>query len=473
MDSLDAIFKPTAVRKIWKKLRDSEVPIVSQDDYDTTIQSTQLLLKRVRTNEYIPSLGHGYLGYPKGIGCTRFVPVLTKEDMAVYYLIVLSMEDFLVHNVEGVYGGWRVVPGAARVRGDIDPLLDRGVTILDPYFSNTFANREWFKNWTRFTDLLSNLTSNKATGNYVISTDIANFYDTIDISQLCQKILAASPRGNEEIIELLKFFLQHWDRRIKGYSPSSKGIPQEMIQDASRILSHFFLRDFDEVFKEHCDNAGIIYTRWADDITLFGNSTSRLERAVYTASQILLKFGLNLNSSKTKLYSRLEYRQYRVLDLLEAIGDNDISGFARCLKAIELSIRTKDARLDTAFRATIGFVFRNRRALSVSVENFIEGLTREYRYLCLLNAGQFNQLVQVSRDPNITVERFATSISRRPYAAAKANYLHFIRKHGLPLGKRGVSNRKLRTLVERIVSQSEDSTLISEFCGPAALRALS
>lgn len=277
MDSLDVIFKPAAVRKIWKKLRDSEVPIVKESDYIKIDQLTQVLLSRIKSNEYIPSLGHGYLGYPKGIGCTRFVPVLSKEDMAVYYLIVLSMEDFLIDNVDGVYGGWRVVPGAAQKREDIDILTRRGVTIIDPYFSNTFAKAEWFKNWSKFTDMLSRLTSDKDVGNYVISTDIANFYDTIDVERLCQKILSASPRGNERIVDLLKFFLQHWDRRIKGYAPSSKGIPQEMIQDASRILSHFFLKEFDREFKNYCDKSSIIYTRWADDITLFGNSAPSLD----------------------------------------------------------------------------------------------------------------------------------------------------------------------------------------------------
>lgn len=190
------------------------------------------------------------------------------------------------------------------------------------------------------------------------------------------------------------------------------------------------------------------------------------------ASSILLKSGLNLNASKTKVFSRKGYRNYRALELLEAVSRGDADVFARRLKSIERS-QAGEVRLDTVFRASIGFVFRNRRALTVSVENFIANRSAEYQFLCLLNGSQFNQLVQISRDSNAAMERFGELIARKPYAAAKANYLHFIRKFGPSLVRRGASKRRLANLVERIVSRAEDSTLISEFCGPAAMRVLS
>lgn len=95
MTDLKTIFTPKNARKIWKQLRDSEVPIVSASDYKRLDQVIATLYEDLRTNAYMPAIGHGYLGFPKKAGCTRFVPISTKEDMTVYYLVTFSLEDVL------------------------------------------------------------------------------------------------------------------------------------------------------------------------------------------------------------------------------------------------------------------------------------------------------------------------------------------------------------------------------------------
>ena len=97
-------------RSIWRKLKDSTVPIVNIDDLKNLKANLIALRKSLRDNRYFPDIAHGYLGYEKAAGCTRFVPILTKEDILIYYVLVLSLEDFLVTNRPGIYGAWRVVP---------------------------------------------------------------------------------------------------------------------------------------------------------------------------------------------------------------------------------------------------------------------------------------------------------------------------------------------------------------------------
>ncbi len=467
MSLFDRIITTRNARPIWKKLQASIVPIVDKKDLSNLSYDIERLRFDIKSNKYIPSIGHGYLGYVKSSGCTRFVPILSKEDMAIYYLLVLSLQDYLVEDLEGVYGAYRSIPSAAKKSKEVE--VD--YSIIDPYFQDTFNRKAWFKDWSRLNDLLMQICEDKSVGNFVLVSDIANFYDTIDVGSLISRMRSVIPQY-DDVISLLGYFLSYWDRRIKGYNPSSKGIPQEIISDASRILSNFYLNDFDKRFIEYCKSENVLYIRWADDIILFGKSRQHLENVMHRASRMLLNLSLNFNASKTRHFSKREFKDYRALDLLQAINNKDTKRFEIELRRFSSRFSIQGGRIDTVVKASLNFLSAEPGARSLFAMNFVRENLKMYEHIGVLNEQQlikkyilFGKIVsEMNFDVNL--------ILKHPYAAPRATYLSFISKYKKRLVKEGVSLLTLRSIVNRIEKHAADSEITRDICVPAANEAL-
>ncbi|MCW5698174.1 MAG: RNA-directed DNA polymerase [Bauldia sp.] len=462
--TIEHLFTTKNIRNIWKQLKLTEVPIVTSATTVEIESFREKMIGDLRQMRYVPDIGHGYLAYPKARGCARFVPILTKEDITLYYLLVLSLEDYLVFDLPGIYGGWRTTPkGAVKEKSKADPV------IYDGYFNNTLSKKQWFKNWSSFTDLLDELTHSSELGNYVIATDIANFYDTIDIGRLCSNIASDAP-GHEEKVALLKFFLSFWNRRVRAYHPVSSGIPQEIISDASRILANYFLKPFDEKFISYCNARGLQYVRWADDIIVFGNSPRRLESAIYQASKTLMSMGLNLNASKTRIFSRSEYRLHRGLDVLKQINRKHLADVVAATKAFQSYGGLK--REDTVFRALLGYAERSQKARIPYLMAYLDELATEYDHLAVLGPSQFRSRFVLSANKAACVAQDVRRLSGKPYASAKASYLLFIRKYVGLLKRHGIGSRRLAGIAKKFVDEADDKSLLEEFAAPATLAAV-
>lgn len=468
------IITPKNTRPIWKKLQASIVPIVDGADLASVALRVEDLVKSISNNSYIPSIGHGYLGYIKNAGCTIFVPMLTKEDMAVYYLIVMSLQDYLVKDMDGVYGAWRIVPKNAIKEGNLEEALEgeaEELDVIDPYFNESFAKKAWFKDWTSFTDLLEETCNDSSVGNYVLTSDIANFYDTIDVNNLMDKIRSAVP-DSSEIIALLGYFLKFWDRRIKGYSPSSKGIPQEIISDASRILANFYLQPFDEKFINICKSENVVYIRWADDIVLFGSSPGKLERVMHQASRILLNLGLNLNAAKTKHYSRSSFKRYRALDLIDAVNKKDWKRYLKELAAFDSQYKDHGGRIDTVLKASLSMLLNEPKANTTFSKYFIEKNLAKYELFGILSEGQILKKYKILGNLEANLRSDIDNILRYPYAAPRATMLSFLKRNSGFLIKNGLTRRKIVNIIKLIESRNGDSEIIRDICVPSSLAAL-
>lgn len=355
--SVEQLFTEQRVRKIWKKIKNSFVPVVSSQQYAEVGQHALKLRKDIRSNAYMPGIGHGYLGVPKSFGCTRFLPIINATDMAVYYLIVDSLQKPLVKNLPSVFGGWWSKPTSVEESKSLSDLSKQEID--DPYSFGTLNPTLWFSEWKSFNDVIYALVKSGEFGNYVVKTDIANFYDTIDIQGLISRLNRESIDQFDNI-DVLNIYLSYWDRRVRGYEPSRKGIPQEIFSDASRLLSHYYLHQFDLKFIKYCEDNDLKYVRWSDDILVFGNSPQRLEQAIHIASKYLLNDGLNLNASKTQLFSRSEFSLYRGLDVLDARSKNDVSGFSTALNQFLKYYHDNGGRMDTVFKSALSFNYSKR-----------------------------------------------------------------------------------------------------------------
>lgn len=412
----------------------------------------------------MPGVCHGYLGFPKGGGCTRFLPILTKEDMAVYYAVIEQLQNDLVINVDGVYGGWWSVP--EKVKKNFEE--QGGPEPYDIYSQEALNKSDWFKNWSSFNELLQSTVTKTDYGNYVITTDIANFYDTIDTGKLIQKVQSVVS-GKDELILLLKAFLSYWDRRVQGYHSSTKGVPQEIFSDASRLLANFYLNDFDLEFKSHCEYENMMFTRWSDDIIVFGQSQQKLESAVHKGSRALLKLGLNFNASKSKIFTRKEFAKYRALDLLKCVSDGDVKKFEKYLRSFDLYRKNNVARVDTVYRATLGFLYNNPKARNSYTMNFVEEESKKYSQLCVLNAKNMRNRIFISSDPKEKLEQDLGLILKYPYAASRAQALKFLSQYKGALQKNGVTHKQLVGYVTRISNTNGGSSIVKDICVPRAL----
>lgn len=463
-------------RKVWQQLETSLVPIVSKDNLLKLDIEVDDLNAKIRSNSYMPGTGHGYFGVEKRLGVTRFLPILSRTDMAVYYQLCGELGDLVLIDRADIYGGWQVVPQSEGTK-DLDRISRNEVISAryqQGYFQDTLSNAAWFQGFKSFTQLITELiNAEDGYGNYVAVTDIANFYDSIDVFRLISKLRDKLPEYSSHL-ELLQVFLNFWNRRSTGYQASTKGLPQEIISDGSRNLSHFYLQDFDDGFSAFCKREGLRYVRWADDMLIFGPSTQRLEGALHKASRMLLAEGLNLSAPKTKIMGKRQYSNYRGLDVLDAINAKNTVEYRKMRNAAMGRYQKGESlKLDTIFRASLGFLSQRARGLTASDQKFLwDTLTQNPDLLGSMNAQQCLSFVRLTKTPNRGFAKLLNTALLKDVAAPKAVLLSLIRNHSKRLEMVGVTKAVQRNAINDIFNQSADSELIQNWCVPAARQAV-
>lgn len=124
---------------------------------------------------------------------------------------------------------------------------------------------------------------------FVVMTDIAAFYENIDIGFLISDLrtIGAPP----EAVDQLSACLNKWAQI------PNRGIPQG--QTPSDILAKLYFNNIDSNLK----NMGYRHLRYVDDIRVFCGSLAEAKRLLVDISQLLRKRGLNLQSAKTDILS--------------------------------------------------------------------------------------------------------------------------------------------------------------------------
>jgi hypothetical protein len=257
--------------------------------------------------------------------------------------------------------------------------------------------------------------------------------------------------------------------------PSTKGIPQEVISDASRVLSHFYLQDFDEEFDRYCIEKGLTYIRWADDMLIFGSSKQKLESATHFMSRLLRDLGLNLNASKTKFMSKRELRNHRALDFLDSLSAGDHKRLDREIPIVSKRYRDgMDLRIDTVFRSMVGYLNKYPEARSTRNLALIQEIGWSNRDLLhSLNAGQMLRFIQLNDEPIDAFKKLLVDICKADFGAPRATFLHMLRKHraSLALKTVGMTRATAMRSIAHIEKHSEKNGVITDFCIPEALNA--
>ena len=304
--------------KFWSKLNESLVPFddkpIDKDKY------LDHLYNQIQDFTYSPSHPREYIVYNKHNGISRYVPTFKRKDYCVYYLCVKLLENEIANNrVEGTFGGW-TLGNPIRLKEEQE-LLE-----LDYIPFNTFNELSWANEWRSFQGIARKY-KDLADHNYFINLDIANFYDTINLTVLERKLRHIVSKNKQNVVTLLMHFLHGWNKRLEGYSSKTIGIPQDEIGDISRILANFYLQDYDLLMSDVCKKYDAQFIRFADDQIIFAKSKEDARKILFEASKDLFKINLNLNSGKVKEFESKEsfeqYWAFEIFDLLQDKEDGD------------------------------------------------------------------------------------------------------------------------------------------------------
>ncbi|QOL12785.1 retron St85 family RNA-directed DNA polymerase [Dickeya dianthicola] len=144
-----------------------------------------------------------------------------------------------------------------------------------------------------------------ANNQYLLKTDLEDFFNSITPTvfwrcfEQCSVDTPQFSTQDKNYVENILF----WQpvKRSKHTLMLSVGAP------SSPIVSNFCLYEFDRLLSDECQRLGIVYTRYADDLT-FSTNTPNLLRLLPAFIQVLLtklyKNALRLNHGKTVFSSK-------------------------------------------------------------------------------------------------------------------------------------------------------------------------
>ena len=218
---------------------------------------SEYLVRELETGRYDPTPAH-IIAVPKSQVRTRPAALLPFQDRVVYEAIV----DVLRPRIARYLLGDEIV---------FWPRADRG--------------RD--KRWSAFEH-----SPLKPDSQYVVTCDIAGFYESVDHSQLASAVVKAT--GYRNVADALVHFL---GRIMNG----GRGLPQGL--EASDTLATVYLAQVDRAMIR----SGFSYARNGDDARISANSFDHGCMAARVMEAELRRCGLLLNGSKTRVFKRSTY----------------------------------------------------------------------------------------------------------------------------------------------------------------------
>lgn len=156
----------------------------------------------------------------------------------------------------------------------------------------------------------------------MLKTDISSFYDSISHEYLLSAIskqinIARDTHFMLLFSKTLKFKICYYsivDCKLSE-THNSQGIP--IGNEAEGFIANIFLNEADEALF----NLGINFGRYVDDFRIFTNNKSDALKASIVLQEFLLKIGVNLNASKTKIIEAQE----KIIEFIEESKQSGIS----------------------------------------------------------------------------------------------------------------------------------------------------
>jgi hypothetical protein len=181
-------------------------------------------------------------------------------------------------------------------------VLNRLVPIIEPNLSNArysfrvkhpkskqlFGNRPT-ENWIQFKTDIRDYFLNNPDYNYLVSTDVAGFFEYIPITNFKKRLLQMCNNNEDKAIELLTIMLRSYS--VSRYS----GMPQNC--EPFSYLCTAFLDYFDRELEAH----SLKHFRYVDDIKVPCKTYSDSKKAIVHIIRSLRSEHLNVSTAKTEI----------------------------------------------------------------------------------------------------------------------------------------------------------------------------
>lgn len=166
----------------------------------------------------------------------------------------------------------------------------RRVDFMPLFHATKSHTRHWllkpYVGWSGWTEeSLAKL--GRARTKYVVTADIAGYFENISISRLLSEL--ARVGCPTDTVELIGRCLLRWTL------VRDRGLPQGVL--ASDVLAKLYLESFDKRLKDD----GYTHVRYADDIRVFCRSLPESRRALVLLTELLRERGLTVQSAKTRI----------------------------------------------------------------------------------------------------------------------------------------------------------------------------
>ena len=300
------IFSPENLEKVWKeKVRTSMREQYINDgieNFDFHInrkKECRNLSRLILKGDYVPDKAQRIL-VEKSKGLCRQLVIPAARDA----LVLQCLSDSLYKNIK-----------------DKAPTKQAFFEPKDHRFSLTSLTSSGsgygtFASWINFQRALFNFSKER---NFVVVTDISNYYDSISYTHL-RNVISPIAGVEECVLDMLIYVLGSllWQ---PDYMPVVEiGLPQINL-DAPRLLAHCFLYELDAFL---ASDANRDFVRFMDDIDIGVDSLADAKKVLKSIDLVLQTRQVRLNSGKTLILKQSDaLRHFRVrenarLDKLKA-----------------------------------------------------------------------------------------------------------------------------------------------------------
>lgn len=275
----------TNLKKAFKRLKKSTKgfsSLIVRDplDYiDFELELTSNLndiIYEIKDNKYKPKHPYTHLS-AKVKGINRPTVILDIKDALIYRFCIEQIEDELIEKTRQ-----KNIRGGIKITGNVNPNND------GDYYE------KWFKDWKEHQDNLKESLERKK---YLVTTDIASYFENINILVL-KDAIRSDIQGKKMIVNLLFYLLENIHIRYEYEVNNYTGLPQEDI-DCSRLLAYYFLYPHDDNIAEFCEKHDTEYYRFVDDMSITVNDEVTGRKALKRITESLRKLNLVSSIEKT------------------------------------------------------------------------------------------------------------------------------------------------------------------------------
>ncbi len=259
------------------------------------------IIYEIISNKYKPDFPYEHLS-AKNKGINRPTVILDVKDALIYRFLIEQIEDELIKKTRQI----KNIRGGIKITANENPNND------EDYYE------KWFKDWKEHQDNLKESLKRKK---YLVTTDIASYFENINILVL-KDAIRSDIEGKKTVVNLLFYLLENIQARYKYEVNNYTGLPQEDI-DCSRTLAYYFLHPHDEDMAVFCKKEDAEYYRFVDDMSITVNDEVTGRKALKRITESMRKLNLVSSIEKTsiiessKAVKELFFEENNHLTLLE------------------------------------------------------------------------------------------------------------------------------------------------------------